>query len=426
MTRFLLLATVGLLGQAGVAAAGGGRPLDLIWTAPLIIFSAFLIAWGAEAAQFMVSQGLALAILAWLQTLPEFAVEADIAWNAARDPTGEGDRLMTANFTGSIRLLMGFGMPVVYFIYAKSRKDRSRRSIDLDPFHSVEVVSLFPPVIYFFFIVYRGRLEIWLDSIVLLGFYAMYLALLLKMPPEEEGESIHELPFVARSVLKFGKVGRLVGIAGIFILGGIVLYLCVHPFIESLKAVGVAVGVSGYFFLQWLAPFMSEFPEKVSAFNWARHDQKAKLGLMNFLSSNVNQMTMLVAMLPIVYSISSGRFRPVIFDEHQKSEILLTACQAALCMVLLFKMKFEWWDAWGMFALFIVQFLSPAWIRLFLDAQPSQETVDLAVHNVRHANSFVYLGWIVLEILLAMFGIRRWSFPLRIGKETSRQRPRPE
>src|ERR1044071_3818770 len=40
-----------------------------IWTFPSILVSAFVIAWGAEGAQFLISQGLALAILAWLQTL---------------------------------------------------------------------------------------------------------------------------------------------------------------------------------------------------------------------------------------------------------------------------------------------------------------------------------------------------------------------
>src|SRR5438477_10702677 len=100
----------------GVALTPGGTWVDFLWSAPLIVGSAFLIAWGAEAMQFMVSQGLALAMLAWLQTLPEFAVEADIAWNAARNTPGYSDALVTANFTGSIRLLMGFGMPMVYFI----------------------------------------------------------------------------------------------------------------------------------------------------------------------------------------------------------------------------------------------------------------------------------------------------------------------
>ena len=60
------------------------------WTFPSVLGSAMLIAWAAEAAQFLISQGLALAVLAWLQTLPEFAVEAVIAWQAgqtAGDPS---------------------------------------------------------------------------------------------------------------------------------------------------------------------------------------------------------------------------------------------------------------------------------------------------------------------------------------------------
>src|SRR2546428_7280451 len=70
------------------AIQAGGAALAALWTFPSMLLSAFLVAWGAEAAQFLISQGLALAILAWLQTLPEFAVEAVLAWEARRDPHG--------------------------------------------------------------------------------------------------------------------------------------------------------------------------------------------------------------------------------------------------------------------------------------------------------------------------------------------------
>src|SRR6185295_17742775 len=135
MMRILAVLAAGLAGSA----VSSGSWHAFLWSAPLIVGAAFLIAWGAEAMQFMVSQGLALAMLAWLQTLPEFAVEADIAWNAARHTEGYSDALVTANFTGSIRLLMGFGMPMVYFIRAwKQRKNPAvEKSIVLDPFHSV-------------------------------------------------------------------------------------------------------------------------------------------------------------------------------------------------------------------------------------------------------------------------------------------------
>ena len=70
-----------------------------------------LIAWAAESAQFFIAQGFALAILAWLQTLPEFAVEAVLAWK-------QQVPLLLANLTGALRLLTGLGWPMIYCVAA--------------------------------------------------------------------------------------------------------------------------------------------------------------------------------------------------------------------------------------------------------------------------------------------------------------------
>src|SRR6202007_2927210 len=103
-----------------------------------IFFSAFVIAWGAECAQFIVARGMALAILAWLQALPEFAVEAVIAWSRQI-------HFMTANFTGSLRLLVGLGWPLIFGVAAFGswrREHRLLTRIHLDEEHSVEVLAL--------------------------------------------------------------------------------------------------------------------------------------------------------------------------------------------------------------------------------------------------------------------------------------------
>src|SRR5882724_10923362 len=100
-----------------------------LWTFPSILLSAFVIAWAAEAAQFLISQGLALAILAWLQTLPEFAVEAVIAWQAGKDVSQT--HLVIANFTGSLRLLVGLGWPMIYFVAAAFGWRREHRFINV-------------------------------------------------------------------------------------------------------------------------------------------------------------------------------------------------------------------------------------------------------------------------------------------------------
>lgn len=72
---------------------------NAIWTFSSIIGAAITIATGAESAQFLVSQGFALTMLALIQTLPEFAIEGVIAWRAGQVPTPENIGLVTANFT---------------------------------------------------------------------------------------------------------------------------------------------------------------------------------------------------------------------------------------------------------------------------------------------------------------------------------------
>ena len=96
-------------------------------------------------------------------------------------------------------------------------------------------------------------------------------------------------------------------IAGLLPGWGLLIYVSAEPFAGSLLAVSAALGVPTFVFVQWVAPFVSEFPEKVSAFYWARTIHRAPMALMNMVSSNINQWTLLAAMLPIVYSISRGR-----------------------------------------------------------------------------------------------------------------------
>ena len=169
--------------QTGVGAPGAAAA-SALWTFPSIISAALLIAWAAEAAQFLISQGLALAILAWLQTLPEFAVEAVIAYEAPRIPNGVA--LISANFTGSLRLLVGLAWPFIYLIAALSCRRKHRRplrEIRLEPEHAVQVVALVPPLLYFTYIWAKGTLTV-VDSVVLSAIYFLYLFVLNRMPPQ--------------------------------------------------------------------------------------------------------------------------------------------------------------------------------------------------------------------------------------------------
>lgn len=340
--------------------AGGGSALSAFWTFPGLLASAFLVAWAAEAAQFVISQGLALALLAWLQTLPEFAVEAVIAWEAGADQSRS--HLAIANLTGAIRLLLGLGWPMIYFVFAtfgRARATARLPAIRLRPEHAVEVVGLVPPVLYFGVILLKARFS-WIDAVVLLGLYVAYLWVLFRSPPHEI-ENLAHAPVVSRWAYRQPGWRRYAAIGGLFAVGGLLLLVTVHPFLESMLAVAATLGVSQFVFVQWVAPFLSEFPEKVSAFYWARRVTHAPMALMNMVSSNINQWTVLAAMIPLIYGYSTLRHQGVWmafhFDDAQRLEILLTVLQTLVGVLLLASMEFGWLDASMIFVLWLVQFM---------------------------------------------------------------------
>jgi cation:H+ antiporter len=390
------------------AAAAAGSAAAALWTFPSMLVSAFLVAWGAEAAQFLISQGLALAVLAWLQTLPEFAVEAVIAWEAGRDPSRS--HLAIANLTGAIRLLIGLGWPMIYFVAAFfGRKTLGRLpDIALDREHAVEVMGLAPPLLYFVVIWIKQTISL-VDAAVLIALYVLYLWVLWQCPPREE-EELSDAPVVSRWAYGLGGWRRGLAISGLFAGGGLLLYVTAHPFLESMLAVAALLGVSEFVLVQWVAPFLSEFPEKISAFYWARRVVKAPMALMNMVSSNVNQWTVLAAMIPIVYGWSSAAaghgWQAFHFDGEQEVEIALTVAQSVLAMLLLANMRFSWSDAASLFVLWLAQFLVPSW---------------------REEITLVYLAWCAWMSFLYASGRKDFAAPrllLQVLREARARRAR--
>jgi cation:H+ antiporter len=393
MIRALRLAWAAASAEA--AAASGAA--SAAWTFPSVLFSAFVIAWGAEAAQFFMSQGLALAVLAWLQTLPEFAVEADIAWR--QDVPN-----MLANFTGSLRLLVGLGWPMIFFVASYGHKRRTGEWLDeirLDPEHAVQVVALFVPIVYFFIVWWKGTLTVW-DGVLLTLVYLAYLWVLSKLPPRGEEEA-EELDWVPRKVLGLRPGVRGAAITGLFVLGGLILYYVTHPFVDSLKALAISVGITEFVFIQWVAPFLSEFPEKVSAFKWASTVRQAPMALMNMVSSNINQWTVLAAMIPVVYSLSVGHLVWVPLDGMHRQEVLLTILQSLLGMVILVNMRYSAAEAAMIFVSWFVQFVVP---------------------SLRFEMMFVY-GLLIVGGLVQLWRGRRGMECFRIFARQWRQASRP-
>jgi cation:H+ antiporter len=233
------------------------------------------------------------------------------------------------------------------------------KTVVLQDEHAVQVLGLFAPIVYFLFIWWKGSLTL-VDSVVLTAIYLLYLFVLNRTPAQEQ-EGAEDLDYVPRRVLALRPGVRGAAIVGLFLGGGLLLYVVIHPFVDSLKALALAGGVSEFVFIQWVAPFLSEFPEKVSAFKWASTVKQAPMALMNMVSSNINQWTVLAAMIPLVYSMSLGHVAAIPFDGMHRHEILLTILQSLLGMVVLLNMQFSALEALVIFVLWFVQFVFPHW-----------------------------------------------------------------
>ncbi len=368
-------------------------PLTALWTTPCILLASLFIAWAAESAQFFIAQGFALAILAWMQTLPEFAVEAVIAWHRQIP-------FLLANLTGALRLLTGLGWPMIYasaaFFHRRNGGQPLRR-IELEGQHSVQVIGLLAAIIYAAFIWWKGTLHLY-DAFFLFAIYTAYLLLLSRMPPEEE-EGIDDLERVPRAIVLSPRPRRIAFITLLFIAGGALIYFTAEPFLASLFALAALTGVSSFIFIQWVAPFVSEFPEMASTFYWARTVTGAPMALMNMVSSNINQWTLLVAMLPIVYSVSRGVVSGIPFDSQQELELLMTIGQALVGMLFLVNMVLEWWEAAALFALWAFQFV--------FSASGAQLTIAGQNLDMNWIVTIVYFAWAGWEIVRMALGRRK-------------------
>jgi cation:H+ antiporter len=363
------------------AALQPGSPWAVLWAGPCILLASLMIAWGAEATQFFIAQGIALAVLALLQTLPEFAVEAILAWH--RDVP-----YLLANLTGALMLLTGIGWPMIYLSAATAHRrehQQPMRVIHLQNDHAVQIVALFAALAWEFVVWWKGELNLY-DSAVLLAIYIAYLWVMSRLPPEEP-ETIDEIGGVPRAIVLAPKPLRVSAILVLFVVGGAAVFLVTGPFLAGLFGLSTLAGIPRYQFIQWIAPLVSESPEGISAFYWARDYKRASIALMNMVSSNINQWTLLAALLPVVLSVSVQHAAAIPLDATQSRDLLLTLSQSLLGAILLIDMRLMWYEAAALLVLFVASFADfGGGIRLYV--------------------MWIYFGWSGIETLRLVFGNR--------------------
>jgi cation:H+ antiporter len=352
MRNWIIIAIAAIVTLPGIALRIGVYSLSTPAMRALIfgvaiIGAAFLLSWAAEAFQLDVSQGLALGLLALIAVLPEYIVDGTFAWKAASDPLYA--EYAVANMTGANRLLIGIAWPMVMLIgWIRWR----HRHVDLEPGHGLELVVLLAATIYAIIIPFKGNISL-VDTAVLGVIFAFYIWRLSRLP----ASSPHLIgPAAAIGALPTG-LRRLV--TGVLVVAAAVAILAVaEPFAESLVETGTQFGIDEFLLVQWLAPLASETPEfiVVGIFAW-RGATGAAMGTL--VSSKINQWTLLVGTLPLVYSVARGGFHALPLTGRQDTEVLLTVAQTLFAVLIMLDLRMHWYGAALLFILFVAGFIFP-------------------------------------------------------------------
>ena len=336
----------------GIAELGLASGLESAIFGLTILAAATLLIWASEVAERLISATLALAVLAIIAVLPEYAVDLFFAWTAPDNP--ENAQLALANMTGANRLLIGFAWPLVFLVFwLRQKKGTRKRTLRIGEDSSTGIVFLGIATLYSFSIPLRGNLSL-IDSGVLISLFALYLIISSRSPPREEGELIGPSVVIAALPLRT----RWAAIIGIFVFAAATVFAAAEPFAEGLVDTGKSAGIDEFLLIQWVAPLASEAPEFLLAAMLALRG-RAMAGMTLLISSKVNQWTLLVGSLPLAFAISGGSFSPLNIESRQVEEVFLTAAQSIFAVAVLTNLRFSAREAILIFVLFTAQLVIP-------------------------------------------------------------------
>jgi cation:H+ antiporter len=432
------------LGDLGTVAVSGVAVLG----------ASFLLAWGAETAEKDVPRAFAIAVLAVLAVAPEYAVDALYAWSAgsggataeacrgvataAEGVAAEGAatagstlveacndaNLAVANMTGANRILIGLGWAGIAILtvwQARRTADPAveRREgwlatrVNLDKDIATEISFLFAATLWAFFVPLFGGIDI-LDMIVLVGLYVVYIGIIIRGDVEVGEEHIG----VPAYLQDFSRPRRILTVVALFVYSGFLIFIAVEPFAHGLENIGQSIGIPSFFMIQWIAPLASESPELIVV-SVLVYKARSTAGFNALISSKLNQWTLLIGTLVVVYSLALGQYGTLPFDDIQAAEIWITAAQSFFALALLVDFSISVREAVALFALFISQVLLEfIFLKLWVPFPEPKFTLLLAYTGI-----YLILGTAILVArrrkLRALFELTAVTVREAIGRDTA-------
>ena len=335
------IAVLLLLGAPGAVLRFSSIDVDPVAAAAIfglgIVAGAFLLSWAAEVAEMDVSASLAIAVLALIAVLPEYAIEAVLAWDAGSSfdtSTGaftDETARVAANVTGSNRLLIGLGWSAVILIYWVKR----RRVLDMRGEMGLEIAMLTIATVATALIFFVHQVHILLAA----GLIVLYVAYLWISSTREAEEP--DLIGAAALIGSLPTGWRRAAVLFLFVFAAGVILVAAEPFVDSLVETGQDFGIDEFILIQWVAPLASEAPEIIVAVLFSLRANPVA-GLTALISAEVNQLTLLVGSMAVLFSASAGEVLSFPLDDRQTIEFLLTTAVSAAGLMLIAKRVISW------------------------------------------------------------------------------------
>jgi cation:H+ antiporter len=349
-----------------------------------------------------VPRAFALAVLAVLAVAPEYAVDALFAWQAgsqAGTPAGqEAANLAVANMTGANRILIGLGWSgIALFSIWRAQKTEDMAveqndgfladAVKLDRSIATEILFLAAATLYAFLVPLGNGID-GIDMLVLVGIYVTYIAIIIRGDVDETEAHVG----VPGRLQQFPKAPRIATVLTLFAFSGFLIFTAVEPFAHGLEELGQGIGIPPFFMIQWIAPLASESPELIVV-AYLVNKARSTAAFNALISSKLNQWTLLIGTLVVVYSIALGRYGVLPFDQKQAGEIWITAAQSFFALAVLINFRISVREAIAILVLFASQVLIEFY---FIRTMPSFDTYNILI------------GYTVLYVVigLAMFATR--------------------
>jgi cation:H+ antiporter len=329
-----------------------------------VLGASFLLAWGAETAEKDVPRAFALAVLAVLAVAPEYAVDALYAYQAGLGDAASAD-LAVANMTGANRILIGLGWSgiAIFSIYkARSSGDTAvdssgsfrQNAVKLDESIATEILFLTLATVWAFLVPFGalggGRGIDIIDMVVLVGIYVAYILVIIR-GDVEDGEVHVGVPAYLQG---FARRIRIPAVLTLFVFSGFLIFTAVEPFAHGLEEIGVNNGIPEFFMVQWFAPLASESPELIIT-AYLVNKARTTAAFNALISSKLNQWTLLIGTLVVVYSIALGQYGALPFGRKQAAEIWLTAAQSFFALGILINFRISVQESVVLLVLFLSQ-----------------------------------------------------------------------